>query len=167
MQLLEQLKRWHGSLPTRDMWLVNLTAVFVLLTLFYLAIWEPIHKGLEAEKVKHETGQEVLAWMQQAAQQVQQLRASGGRSQNKSASKPTTLVLEQTLSSAGLRPFVGKIESASKNSARVKLENVPFNQMLVWLNTLTRFHGMTISSATIERGDKPGSANARLSFSRS
>jgi len=166
MQILEQLKHWHSSLPPRDMWLVNLMTAFVFITLFYLIAWEPVHNGLADEKVKHEAQEKLLQWMTQSAQEVRQLRAGGGATQIKQANKPVTLVLEQSLTNAGLKPFVTKIESAGNSNARVKLDNVSFDQMLVWLNTIATHNGIIVSSAVVERGDKPGRANARLSFSR-
>jgi len=166
MQQLEQLKRWHASLPPRDAWLVNLMAILILITLFYLSLWEPLHKGLADAQVKHETQQKLLQWMQRSAQEVQQLRRSGNTHRIKQQNTPTMLVLEQSLSNGGLKPFLRKIESTDNNRARVKLDNVPFNQMLVWLNTIATHNGIIVSSAAIERGKNPGSVNARLHFSR-
>jgi len=165
-QQLQQLLHWYNTLPGRDRWLVNVTAVLVILTLFYLMIWEPLYRGLENETIKDQSQQKTLQWMQQAAQQVKQLRRSGQASQRPLSSKPVTLVLEQSLMNAGLKPFVRKIESAGNNSARVKLDNISFDQMLIWLNTIATHNSLQVSSAAIERSDKPGLVNARLRFSR-
>ncbi len=166
MQQLEQLKRWHDSLPPRDMWLVNLMAILLLTTLFYVSVWEPLHKELAEAQVKHETQQKLLQWMQRSAQEVEQLRGSGNTHRIKQRNTPTMLVLEQSLSNGGLKLFLRKIESTDNNRARVNLDNVPFNQMLVWLNTIATHNGIIVSSATIERGEKPGSVNAKLHFTR-
>lgn len=166
MQMLEQLRRWYSTLSQRDMLLVNMVAALIILTLFYLVVWEPLHKGLEEEQTKLETQKKLLQWMQQSAREVQQLKASGGH-QIKQRNQPVTLILEQSLKNSGLKSFVGKLESSGTNSARIKMDNVPFDQMLVWLNTIATYNGITVSSATIERGEKPGVANVRLSFTRS
>ncbi len=164
--MLEQLKQWHASLPTRDMWMLNFIVSILLLTLFYLALWEPLHKGLEQEKTKYESRQGTLLWMQQAAQEARILKASGNRHRIKQANQPITLVLEQSIVNAGLKAFVDKIESSGSSGARVKLNNVSFNQMLVWLNTIETHNGITVTSAIIERGKNAGNVDARLSFSR-
>ena len=49
-QQLETLILWHQSLPQRDRMLVNATSVFIVITLFYLLIWEPVYQGLEDRK---------------------------------------------------------------------------------------------------------------------
>jgi general secretion pathway protein M len=166
MEQLQQLKQWYKSLPQKERWMVTATGVLIFVTLFYLVIWEPIHIGLETERQKQQSQQEILLWMQQAADEVKALRASGGSSTIRDTNKPITLVIEQALKNAGLKPSVDKIESSGNDSARVMLNEAPFNQVLVWLNTLATYNGIQVTSANIERASKPGRANARLSFER-
>jgi general secretion pathway protein M len=166
MEQLQQLKQWFNSLPQKEQWMVSAPGLLIFLTLFYLVIWEPVHVGLQEEKQKQQSQNEILLWMQQAATEVNTLRASGGRSNIRDKNKPTTLVIEQTINNAGLKASVSKIESSGNNGARVTLNEAPFNQILVWLNTLASHNAIHVVSASIERGTKPGRANARLSFER-
>lgn len=166
MEQLQQLKQWFNSLPQKEQWMVSGTGLLIFVTLFYLIIWEPVHVGLQEEKQKQQSQNEILLWMQQAATEVNTLRASGGRSNIRDKNKPTTLVIEQTINNAGLKATVSKIESSGNNGARVTLNEAPFNQILVWLNTLASHNAIHVISANIERGTKPGRANARLSFER-
>ena len=165
-QQLEQLKLWFNSLPQKERWMVSATGLLIFITLFYLMIWEPVHLGLQQEKQKQQSQKEILMWMQQAAAEVKTLRSSGNRSTVRDKNKPTTLVIEQAINNAGLKPTVKKIESSGTNGARVTLDEASFNQILVWLNTLATHNGIQVVSANIERGEKPGRANARLSFER-
>ncbi len=139
-------------------------AVFV--TLFYLAIWEPLHIKMQTEQQKKQSQSEILMWMQQASNEAKALRSSGSQSTIRDKNKPTTLVVEQTIKNAGLKPSVSKIESSGKNGARVTLNEASFNQVLIWLNTLSKHNGIQVASANIERGDKPGRANVRLTLER-
>jgi type II secretory pathway component PulM len=166
MEQLQQLKQWFNSLPQKEQWMVSATGLLIFVTLFYLVIWEPVHVGLQQEKQKQQSQNEILLWMQQAATEANTLRASGGRSTIRDKNKPTTLVIEQTINNAGLKASVSKIESSGNNGARVTLSEAPFNQILVWLNTLASHNAIHVVSASIERGTKPGRANARLSFER-
>ncbi len=166
MEQLQQLKQWFNSLPQKEQWMVSGTGLLIFVTLFYLIIWEPVHVGLQQEKQKQQSQNEILLWMQQASTEVNTLRASGGRSNIRDKNKPTTLVIEQTINNAGLKASVSKIESSGNNGARVTLNEAPFNQILVWLNTLASHNAIHVVSASIERGTKPGRANARLSFER-
>lgn len=166
MEQLQQLKQWFFSLPQRDQWMVSGTSLLIIATLFYLIAWEPVHDGLLQEHQKQQTQKDILLWMQQAAAEVKTLRTAGSRGTIRDKNKPTTLVIEQTIKNAGLKPSVKKIESSGTNGARVTLDEASFNQILVWLNTLSTHNGIQVVSANIERGDKPGRANARLSFER-
>ena len=166
MEQLQELKQWYRSLPQKEQWMVSGTVLLIIITLFYLIVWEPIHVGLQNEKQKQATQQEILIWMQQAASEVKTLRVSGSRSTIRDKNKPITLVIEQAIKNAGLKTSVNKIESSGSNGARVTLKEASFNQVLVWLNTLSTHNGIQVVSANIERGTEPGRANARLSFER-
>lgn len=166
MQQLQQAKQWFHALPQKEQRMLSGTVAFVLLAVFYLAVWEPLHLGLEEEKQKQQTQQEILLWMQQAASEVRVLRAAGNRGTLRDRNKATTLVIEKTIGNAGLKSAVNKIESSGNNGARVNLNEVSFNQMLVWLDTLATHYGITVASANIERSEKPGRVNARLTFER-
>lgn len=166
MEQLQQIKQWFESLPQKEQWMVSGTGTLIFITLFYLIVWEPIHVGLQTEQQKQQSQQEIILWMQQAATEVKTLRASGSRGTIRDKNKPTTLVIEQTIANAGLKTSVKKIESSGKNGARVSLNDASFNQVLVWLNTLATHNGIQVVSANIERSNKPGKTNARLSFER-
>lgn len=166
IEQLGQLKLWFSSLPQKEQWMVSGTGALILITLFYLIIWEPVHVGLQEEQQKQQSQKEILYWMQQAATEVGTLRASGNRGSIRDKNKPVTLVIEQAINNAGLKSSVKKIESSGTDGTRVTLNEASFNQMLVWLNTLSTHNGIQVVSANIERSGKPGLADARLSLER-
>ncbi len=166
MQQLQQIKLWFNTLSPKEQWMVLATALFIAVTLFYLTVWEPVHVGLKTEQQKKQSQNEIVLWMQQAATEVSSLRSSGKRGTIRDKNKPATLVIEQTINNAGLKTSVNKIESSGKDGARVILNNAPFNQVLVWLNTLATHNGIQVVSANIDRAEKPGRANARLTLER-
>jgi len=166
LQQIQQIKQWFNSLPSKEKWMVSATGLLIIVTLFYLVVWEPVHVGLKAEQQKQQSQKEIMLWMQQAAVEVTASRSLGNRITVRDKNKPATLVIEQTINNAGLKPSVSKIESSGKNGARVVLNDAPFNQILVWLNTLATHNGIQVVSANIERANKSGRANARLTLER-
>ena len=166
MEKLQQLKQWFFSLSTKEQRMVSGTVAVIIITLFYLIVWEPVHLDLDTAQQKQQSQKEILLWMQEAASEVKTLSTTGGRNTIRNKNKPTTLVIEQTINNAGLKTSVSKIESSGNNGARVTLNEASFNQLLVWLNTLATHNGIQVVSANIERAGKPGRANARLTFER-
>jgi len=166
MKQLQELRHWFYSLTQKEQWIMFGTILLVIITMFFLIVWEPLHLGLSSEKQKQITQNKSLTWMQQAAREVRGLRSSGGPTNTRDKNKPTTLIIEQSINNAGLKPSVNKIESSGSNGARVTLNDAPFNQILVWMSTLAKHNGIHVTSANIERASSAGKANARLTFER-
>ena len=163
-QQLEIISLWYNSLSLRDRNMLIAISCLLIVTLFYLIIWEPIHQGLDQQQQKHKSQQDIYAWMQSASNEVKTLKRSGTR---KAPSKQAiTLTLENSANVSGLKKYINKIESSGKNGARVKIDSVSFDQLLVWLNTLEQQHGISITTASIDRADGTGSISARLSFEK-
>ena len=166
MNQLTNIQNWFESLQSRERLMVVITSIVLITTLFYVMVWEPIYKGLDDALLKQTSQQNIVVWMQQAAREVKTLRASGVTNKRKKSNAPVTLTLEQTATNAGVKNKLGKLESSGKNSARARLDNVAFNQMMLWINTVEQSFGIIATTVTIESTDIPGIVNARLSFSR-
>jgi general secretion pathway protein M len=167
MKQLEEIRNWYHGLQQRERQLVLAASVVVITTLLYLVIWEPIHKGLGEQTEKHQTQVDILEWMQTAATEVRALKATGAAKRRTSSTQPVTLVVEQSAATAGLKPYVRKLESTSDKGARITIDEASFDQILLWLNTLQVQHGISVSSANFDRVDKPGAVNVRMTLSRS
>jgi general secretion pathway protein M len=166
MNQIEAINFWYKNLEPREKLLVAITSAILLLTIFYLAIWEPVHNGLDEQRRLYNSQQNTLLWMQQASAEVKALKRSGASANKRNSNQPVSLIIEQSASTAGLKKNLSKLESSGKTGAQAKLEMVSFDQMIIWINALKRNNGVIITSANIERADKPGTVNARLSFNR-
>jgi len=80
MKQLEELRHWYQSLQQRERQLVLAASVIIVITLFYLIIWEPVHKSLEEQTQKYQSQMGIHQWMQNAATEVSILKASGSAS---------------------------------------------------------------------------------------
>ena len=167
MKQLEEIRNWYHGLQQRERQLVLAASVVVITTLLYLVIWEPVHKGLNEQTQKYKAQVDIFEWMQTAATEVSTLKATGAAKRRTSSTQPVTLVVEQSAATAGLKPYVRKLESTSDKGARITIDEASFDQILLWLNTLQVQHGISVSSANIDRVDKPGAVNARMTLSRS
>jgi general secretion pathway protein M len=166
MKQLEGLTSWYRGLQQRERQLVLAATIIITITLLYLVIWEPMHKGLEEQTQKYQAQLEIREWMQAASIEARTLQASGVSNQTANRTQPVTLLVENSATTAGLKPFMSKLESTSDKGARVTLDAASFDQMLLWLNTLQTQYGITVSSANLDRDDKPGTVNVRMTLNR-
>ena len=165
MNQFDAFKQWYSGLQERERLMVASAAVILVITLFYVSVWEPLHQGLDNAQQEYQSNLENLQWMQQAAAEVRTLKASGSRVHSAS-NQPVTMVVEQVASNSAIKPNLSKLESANQGGAHVVLDGAPFDQMVIWLNTLQQNHGISVTSGNIERNAKPGTVNARLSLNK-
>jgi len=165
MNQFDTVKQWYASLQERERLMVAAAAILLVVTLFYVSVWEPLHQGLDNAQQEYKSNLKNLQWMQQAAAEVRTLKASGNRAHSAS-NQPVTMVVEQVASNSAIKPNLSKLESANQGGAHVVLDGAPFDQMLIWLNTLQQNHGISVSSGNIIRSAKPGTVNARLSLNK-
>jgi len=166
MKQLEEIQNWYQGLQQRERQLVLAASAVIVITLLYLTIWEPIHKGVEDQTQKYQTQVEILDWMQAAATEVRALKASGATKKRTNNSQPVTLLVEKSATTAGLKPYLRKLESTTDKGARVTIDDASFDQVLLWLNTLQIQYGISVSSANLDRADKAGAINARMTLNR-
>ena len=166
MKQLEEIQHWYQGLQQRERQLVLAASTVIIITLLYLIIWEPIHKGIEDQTQKYHTQVDIIDWMQTAATEVRTLKTSGASKRRTNSSQPVTLLVENSAATAGLKPYFTKLESTSDKGARVTIDAASFDQVLLWLNTLQTQYGISVSSASLERDDKAGAVNARMTLDR-
>lgn len=166
MKQLDDIKNWYQGLQQRERQLVLAASAVIIITLLYLTIWEPIHQGIEEQTQKYQTQIDILDWMQTAAIEVRTLQASGAAKRQTNSSQPVTLLVENSAATAGLKPYLSKLESTSEKGARITIDAASFDQLLLWLNTLQSQYGITVSSANLDRNNTPGAVNARMTLNR-
>ena len=166
MKQLEDIQNWYHGLQQRERQLVLAASILVITTLLYLIIWEPIHNGVQDQTQRYQSQLEILDWLQTAATEVRTLKATGASKRKTNSSQPVTLLVEQSATTAGIKPFIRKLESTSDKGARITIDAASFDQVLLWLSTLQTQYGITVSSANLDRAEKQGAINARMTLSR-
>ena len=166
MRQLQNLQNWYHGLQQRERQLVLSAAVVVAATMFYLIIWEPIHKSIAEQTQKYQSQAGIMQWMQNAANEVKILKASGSTNRRTGSTQAVTLLVEKSAALAGIKPYLSRLESTSDKGARVTIDAASFDQLLLWLNTLQTQHGISVTSANLDRDDKPGAVNARMTLKR-
>lgn len=162
------MKDWFAGLEPRERQLIISGGVILLVMLLYLLVWEPIARDNESLKLRYQNSQQLIDWMEDAAEEAKALqtkiKASGPAS--KSSNQSLLGVIDRTAKSNKLGPSVKRVQPDGKTGARVWLENAVFNDVIKWLEKLQRNEGVRLVTTVIEKQDDEGLVNARLVFQR-
>ncbi|MDX9768156.1 MAG: type II secretion system protein M [Ectothiorhodospiraceae bacterium] len=158
------MKAWLQSLSTREQAWVAVGALFLLLVLPYLLIWEPYVKQGEALERRVQQQRSDIAWMQAAAQEAKTLRAQTGATQTRDG-QSLLGVVDRTAKLRGLGDAVRRVQPEAQGATvRVWLENARFNDLLLWIDGLEREQRVRVSSFVVDRLPTPGLVNARITL---
>lgn len=139
-------------------------AIVLLLTVFYLALWEPV-VSLHRERI--------AALSSARAQSAQIERAAAmatiSRGTNRSVDVNTSLVtaVDRTSRSKTLGKTPSRVQPEGDREVKVWLDDVPFANLLRWLNELESRYAIVPTEVEIERADTPGQVSGRLTLRRS
>lgn len=162
------MKDWFAGLEPRERQLITVGAVVLTVMLLYLLAWEPIANDNEALKIRYQNNQQLIAWMEDAAEEAKALqskiKASGPTS--KSSKQSLLGVIDRTAKTNKLGSSVKRVQPDGKTGARVWLEKAVFNDVIKWLEKLQHKEGVRLVTSVIEKQDEPGLVNARLVFQR-
>ncbi|BCO31810.1 hypothetical protein TspCOW1_19130 [Thiohalobacter sp. COW1] len=159
------MKAWFLSLAPRERAIVAAGAAVLLLLVLWLWLWEPLAQRVEELEQGVAVQEEDLAWMQQAAAEITQLRRSGGAGGAGGLQGRSLLtVVDQATRTAGLNTGLKRIEPEGQARVRVQFEQIAFDDFMRWLDGLQRQYGVFTQTITIEREEAPGRVNIRLTL---
>jgi len=161
----EPLQNWLDSLDKRERTLVISGVIFLLVNLFYFAVWDPVINGLETEQQKYESERQLYYWMKDAVSEYKALQSSGGQITNRFKNQSISSLTDRSAQSTGIKQHIKKLDSSDKG-VKVELEQVSFDQLIIWLSDLSQKYSIQASSLQIEKLAEPGSVNARISLER-
>ncbi|MGK4359461.1 type II secretion system protein M [Ectopseudomonas chengduensis] len=149
-------QRWQ-TLPARDRLALVALSVFLLLVLFYLALWQPVQRQAQAARAAFEEQRALYAYMQSRAPQVQ-----GRELQPRASLDPARLQGVVTASAAEQGLVIERLDTEGFGAVQVNLQPVAFAQLLRWIQTLEG-QGVRIEEAGLDRAEE-NRVTARLSL---
>jgi general secretion pathway protein M len=161
------MRDWWLSRQPRERLILMLGGILVVATLLYLLVWEPLVRERTnlANRVKAQG--KTLVWMQQASEQVKQLRSQSQNLTKKANQSSLMSIVDSSAKRSKIRKPIQRIEPEGKNGVKLWIENVDFDTLVRWLGEVERRHGVLINRATITRNEETaGQVNSRLSLER-
>jgi general secretion pathway protein M len=152
---MDKLKSTFLQLSEREQRLVIISAVIVLVAIFYWGFWSPLNTSLEKDKVAVKNQTELLAWVQKNANKAIQLRSSSGNKASFSGSLPQAV----NQSASRMKIAISRMQPQG-DELQVWIDQAPFNDVLSWLQSLEKT-GVNILDIDIAESDLPGQVKIR------
>lgn len=126
---------WWQHLESRERYVLIGGTVVTFGLITYFLLLEPLNTAYHDLRNRVNAQQATLVWMQNAAQQVQQLRAA--RSTPESLPKTSLLAtVTNSLQTGNFAKLLKQVESKSEQEVRVNFEQINFTEFIKWLAAL-------------------------------
>lgn len=163
---LAPVNQWLESLEERERHIVIGGAIALVIMLFYIIIWEPITSNFDQQQQRNQSQRQLYSWMKNSSTEIQKLKASGGGTAAKSRSQSISSLADRSAITAGIKPFIDKIDQ-NKKGVKVSLKEANFDKIILWLAELENKYGITSSKLKIEKSKTDGSVDAQITLERS
>lgn len=146
-----------NQLPQRIRQVSLLTSVFFASLLMVYGLLVPAHHFADEVARQYHNKQSLLAWMRENESKARALKQpQPAREKIMKESLLSTLAAAAQSQQITLKRF----EPQAGNELRVWLENIPFNKLILWLDSLQQLHDIHTKQVTVYRRDLPGLVNA-------
>ncbi len=157
---MNRLKEYFNGLEARERNLVIVAAVMLAVALPYQFIWKPFTEGLDDARIRVQAQRKQLITMKQQAREIRKLRGVGSIDV-----QPGKQFLNNLINTAAKRNGLANslnIKSDSENNLRISMDNVPFDNVMNWLDQLVTRGGVVVRKLTVDRQPTPGRINVTV-----
>lgn len=160
---IEILRARYAALQRREQQMLLACAAAVVLAIAYLVIWQPVASARLHAK-------QALASARDDAVQIEHLQMLVGSTAHRKRLVGTRLSLLAAVDQASKASHIGtspsRLQPDGSSRVRVWFENVDFNAVVDWIQTLKTRYGIDVENAQFSRKNKPGHVDVQLSLVR-
>ena len=154
------LREWFDKLAPRERWLVMAAAAFATFALVYALGLQPLYAARARAAAAVEAQRSLLGDMDQVARRFGPQGAAAAPAVNSGES--LVVVIDRSTRERGLGSYLKRNQPEGANGVRLRLENVPFDDLTAWLVETQTRHGLTADSASFDPSGEPGRVNSNL-----
>lgn len=148
------MKTWWQQLNIREQRLVVIMSALIAIFIFYSLIWQPMNENIANSKMKIERQQKLLTLVQEGTQRYKDAARNGGRSSGESLSSIVNRTSRlESISITRMQP--------QGDDLQVWIDEIPFNQLLSWLEKLASRNGLQVKSIDLSKADQQGVVRVR------
>jgi general secretion pathway protein M len=149
------MKTWWQQLKSSEQRLVAIMILIAVLLLFYSMVWQPLVNSTKATQQKVVRQQALLTWVKESTQRYQQSQKIGA-----SASSNGSLSSIVNSSAGRNNISIARLQPQGED-LQVWIDEVPFTQLLNWLEFLANNEGLTVKSIDLSKADRAGVVKVR------
>jgi len=162
--MIEQFNHWFSSISQRERVMVSVAGAFIVIAIVWLLGLQPLYSGKASTEKRVAEKTASLAKLQLSAANMQQ----GGTGQAlQGLDQSLVVVIDRTTRLRQLSGYLKRNQPDGNNTVRLRLENAPFDDVVVWLSELRTGYGLVASSASFDLAGPPGRINCNLVLDRS
>lgn len=154
---------WLNQLEPREQRVLIGGTFLTIGLLTYFMLWQPLLEAQHNLLTRVAAQQATFVWMQNAAQQIQQLR-SKTPDNSKNSKQPIQAVIENSLQTGNLAKLTKRLDSKSDREIRVDFEQMNFTDLVSWLATLQNQYAIQIQNINITRLSAADSVKVQITF---
>jgi general secretion pathway protein M len=155
--MIERLVQYLQRLEPRERRIVLAGAVAAALLIIVAAVL-PLQRSVAAVEQRVERKRDDLQWLRSMAPQLAGLQGSAPPPLRESL----VVVVDRSARESGLAKSLVGSQPSGDGGLNVRLDQTPFDTLIVWLSQLRERYGVRVESATIDAGKGSGNVTATL-----
>ena len=155
--MMERMQQFLQQLQPRERRLVLFGAIAAVLLLIIATVL-PLQRSVTALEQRVERKRDDLQWLRSMAPQLAGLQSSAPPPLRESL----VVLVDRTARESGLAKSLVGSQPSGDGGLNVRLDQTPFDTLVVWLSQLRERYGVRVDSATIDAGKGSGNVTATL-----
>ncbi len=157
------LRRWWFGLERRERRTLSIGGAALAGILFYFLVWQPIQERTVALEERLQERRDLLAYLERARLELGAVdNAEPAGSPGETPAQALYALADESAREAGLAQVLDGVEPSGQAGARVRFDNIAFDDLVRWLGTLRERYGVTATTVSVRRTEDPGRVDAQL-----
>ena len=157
---LREVRRQYEMLSPRDRIMLNVMIIFLVVVIGYFALLKPSMDSVSKAQVTLKGKQELLQWMKSNEHLAKSSKKSGNSAKGRKPGQSLLALINQT--SGQFQVPLKRYEPDGADKLRVWVEDVSFNGLIRWLNSLQDSHNVSVLNISIDSQKEEGIINAKV-----
>jgi general secretion pathway protein M len=152
-ELISNFNQWYRQLPLKEQILLAIVSAVIGVYLVLIIVWQPLSNSREKLHQRNQVNQETLVEVKSLVAKYLQAKENGDDVETVSLPQ----LIDQTIREQQLS--MTRFQPGSRGDASVRLENMPFDNVLRWLGDLEIKHKLSLKDVSITPGKSIGLVN--------